>query len=205
MHVARARRKRLRWRFAERFASIAAFVVSLLAMLFTGLQWIESRRAASDAEKAMLVGQRAYVGLDNVQYRGSEELTELEFDVRAYGTTPALEVATKGVCEVIDEDGRAKGPPFLWRFDAEHGIPIGAPGKIEMPPVSAVMPGNQVHGHCDLASLHEGYKLSVHGYIAYSDVFNRRHITNFCYLSDHVPEENETVKMNLCSERNSAT
>jgi hypothetical protein len=195
----------VRWRFAVRFASLSAFAVSVLATLFTGLQWKEARRAADDAEKAMFAGQRAYVGLDNVQYRGSESSTELDFDVRTYGSTPALEVTTHGVCEVIDEHGKAKGPPSSLGFDKHRGIPIEVFGKIEMPPVSAIMPGNQSHGHCGLAVLKDGDKLSVHGNITYKDMFNMGHTTIYCYLNDHLPEKNETVRMNLCAEGNSAT
>ncbi len=96
MNPREARRKRRFWRAVVRFGSTSAFVVSVLAMLFTALQWKEARRAADDAEKAMFAGQRAFVGLDGVRYRVSGLTTELDFDVKAYGTTPALAVRTEG-------------------------------------------------------------------------------------------------------------
>jgi hypothetical protein len=202
MKARETRQKRLLWRFAVRFGSIAAFVVSALAMLFTALQWKEARRTADDAEKAMLTGQRAFVGLDGVKYRTQGLLTELDFDLRAYGTTPARAVHTVGTCEV---KGVIKGAPGVsmsllgvFKVDATFG-------KIEMPPVSAIMPGSQTHGRCVLATMKPGDKISIHGTIEYRDIFNTVHTTGFCYSDNSITEKDEAIPMSLCASGNDAT
>lgn len=204
MNARKARRRRLFWRFTVRFGSISAFAVSVLAMLFTALQWKEARRAADAAEKAMFTGQRAFVGLDNVKYRVSGLTTDLDFDLRAYGTTPALAVHTTGICEVMDDKGVVKGPPgasvsvLVFKFATTFG-------KIEMPPLSAIMPGSQTHGLCVLSPLKPGDKVSLRGRIEYKDVFDKAHSTGFCYSDNRISDKDERIPMSLCADGNDAT
>jgi hypothetical protein len=187
-----------------RFGSIAAFVVSVLAMLFTALQWKEARRAADDAEKAMFTGQRAFVGLDGVKYRTSGLTTELDFDIKAYGSTPALAVHTVGTCDVLDDKGVVKGPPGV---SLKLGFfKIGATfGKIEMPPVSAIMPSSQIHGRCVLAPMTPSDKISIQGNIQYKDIFGLTHTTGFCYSENGIPDKDQTIPLSLCASGNDAT
>jgi hypothetical protein len=205
MNAKEAQRRRVFWRFAVRFGSIAAFAVSVLAMLFTALQWKEARRAANDAEKAMLTGQRAFVGLDGVKYRTPGLTTELDFDLRGYGSTPALTVHTVGTCEVMDDKGVVKGPPGV-SMNILGVFKVGATfGEIEMPPVSAIMPGSQTHGRCVLAPMKPGDRISVSGKIEYKDIFDTIHTTGFCYSDDRISEKDEAIPMSLCATGNGAT
>ncbi|HEU0118131.1 MAG TPA: hypothetical protein VFR09_05810 [Alphaproteobacteria bacterium] len=163
---------------------IAAFIISLLALIFTGYQaW----RAGDTAHRQL----RAYVGLgpQNVALQvptvliGTKKCSIysdcIVIDMKNYGATPAQHVASQATWI---------GIPKSFVLDKTYKYPTLASGNNDFTSESIIFPGQEYISEIQVKDVSvfkhafaQENDFYLYGYISYKDIYNQKRTTNFCY------------------------
>jgi hypothetical protein len=156
-------------RWSVHVASLIAFVVSALAMVFTGLQW----REANLTRKQQL---RAYVGIE------TQEVNKVWTAViKCKGPSPALHVNASFLSAHVPDDDSGPSVQSVLQDWAKRGEPDGDLGplienSLLLPDSSKEIPLERAKP----TSFAEHNVQITYGKITYDDIFGQKHITHYC-------------------------
>jgi hypothetical protein len=150
-------------------ASFSAFLVSTLAMMFTGLQW----REANLTRKQQL---RAYVGIET--HEQSNVWTAV---IKCKGPSPASHVNASLLSAEIPDDESGPSVESVLQKWTESGEPDGDLGPFIMN--SLLLPESSKEIPLEKAKPvnFQAHKVRIfYGKITYQDIFGQSHKTHYC-------------------------
>jgi hypothetical protein len=166
--------------------NIAMFIAILTTLLAAWQGWLareagkDSQKSANAAEQSILIGERAYIGVDGKIVGRNEESTTAQFTIHATGNTPAglvVGFAGCGVNSWRDVDQLAE--------QLEKNTPVTYYGP-------NLVPGAIASFQCLSAGqlkqkppyqTNDVTVFVVRGRISYTDVLQNRHEIHFCLRS----------------------
>lgn len=170
-------------------AAIVSAAFAIIACIVSGLSYLNSSDQTKISHDALVIAQRAFVGLDSseeavmsrdaiVRTPGGLNTEIFAPHIVNYGKTPAYSVSVR-----MYSDFTQDGVPDKI-FDK---IKSQNPLKFTINPtgyISSQIVNVPTGGAARSAIENQGYNLFIIGNIRYKDVFSAKHLTQFCFIID---------------------